>query len=371
MSGAEPLIVWLEDERAGPALLGGKFGSLAELVEAGFAVPPGFGITTAGYREFVEHEGLLERIGAARADADADDLEAIEKASAAIAELIEAASMPERLEAEIRAAYAALEDRAGVPRLPVAVRSSGVLEDTAGASFAGQYDTFLWIQGPDAVLDHVRRCWAGLFGPAVLTYDPQGEGVATVERTSMCVGVQQMVPARAAGVAFTLDPVTGDRSKVVIEAVWGLGEGVVSGDITPDRFRVDKITLEILAREIAEKEVEHRLETDSGTVQLLAVEEERRGLPCLLDEQIAELAARPRRSSATAARRRTSSGRSTRRAACTCSRCVPRRCGASGSRSGSSSPGRRASSASSARSCRSQGGPHEQCRDHGRRRRVA
>jgi pyruvate, water dikinase len=295
MSADTPLIVWLEHEQAGPTLLGGKFGSLAELVRADFAVPPGFGITTAGYRAFVGHEGLLERIGEAHAGARSDDLAAIESASAAIADLIAEAPLPDGLEQEIRDAYAELERRAGVERLPVAVRSSGILEDTEGASFAGQYDTYLWIQGADAVLEAVRRCWAGLFGPAVLTYDPGGKGDVGVERTAMCVGIQQMVPARAAGVAFTLDPVTGDRSKVVIEAVWGLGEGVVSGDVTPDRFRVDKITLEVLAREIAEKECEHRLDPDSGEVRLLPVEEARRGEPCLTDAEVVALAAEAKR----------------------------------------------------------------------------
>jgi pyruvate,water dikinase len=104
-----------------------------------------------------------------------------------------------------------------------------------------------------------------------------------------------MVEARAAGVAFTLDPVTGDRSKVVIEAVWGLGEGVVSGDVTPDRFRVDKITLELLAREIAEKEVEHRLDPAAGRVRLLEVEPERRGMACLDDALVTAIAAEAKR----------------------------------------------------------------------------
>jgi pyruvate,water dikinase len=291
MRATEPFIVWIDEEHATPALLGGKFGSLAEMVQAGFAIPSGFGITTAGYRAFVEHDGLAERIREARGDSRADDLPAIERASEAITELILQAPMPDGLEREIREAYARLEERAGEDGLPVAVRSSGVLEDTAGASFAGQYDTFLWITGADAVLEHVRRCWAGLFGPQVLTYDPTGDGGGKAEKASMCVGIQQMVPARAAGVCFTLDPVTGDRSKVVIEAVWGLGEGVVSGDITPDRFRVDKITLEILAKEIADKELEHRLDADSGAVRLLAVEDERRTLSCLDDEHIAAIAA--------------------------------------------------------------------------------
>ena len=127
MSADTPLIVWLEHEQAGPSLLGGKFGSLAELVQAGFAVPPGFGITTAGYRAFVEHENLLARIREAHAGATPDDLAAIEQASAAIADLIEQAPLPGELEQQIRDAYAALELRAGEERLPVAVRSSGVL----------------------------------------------------------------------------------------------------------------------------------------------------------------------------------------------------------------------------------------------------
>jgi pyruvate,water dikinase len=295
VSADEPFIVWLDDELAAPALLGGKFGSLAEMVKAGFAVPPGFGITTAAYRAFVAHEGLVDRIREARGDAPADDLPAIERCSAAIAALIAAAPMPEHLEREIRAAYERLEQHAGAAAVPVAVRSSGILEDAEGASFAGQYDTFLWICGADAVLEHVRACWAGLFGPQVLTYQPHGAGAGSVDNAAMCVGIQQMVAARAAGVAFTLDPVTGDRSKVVIEAVWGLGEGVVSGDVTPDRFRVDKITLEILAREIADKEHEHRLDAGTGTVRLLAVDEDRRRAACLEDEHIGALAAEAKR----------------------------------------------------------------------------
>jgi pyruvate,water dikinase len=295
MSAGEPSIVWLDDEGATPVRLGGKFGSLAELVRAGFAVPAGFGITTAAYRAFVEAGALDERIGELLEAAPADDLVAIERAGAQIAALIAAAPMPSRLEGDIRAGYAELESRAGMPDVPVAVRSSGVLEDTEGASFAGQYDTYLWVQGADAVLDHVRRCWSGLFGAQVLTYHPRGEGISHAEQAAMCVGVQQMVDARAAGVAFTLDPVTGDRSTVVIESVWGLGEGVVSGDVTPDRFRVDKITLEILVREIADKDREHRLDPGAREVRLVEVEPERRGVPSLDDDAVRAVAAEAKR----------------------------------------------------------------------------
>lgn len=290
MTVTQPLVVWLGDERARPELLGGKFGSLAEMVRDGFAVPNGFGITTAGYRTFMEFDGLVDRIREARGNVSPDDLPGIEACSAAIAKLIDDAPMPPELEREIAGGYAKLTELAGTSDVPVAVRSSGINEDTAGASFAGQYDTYLWIQGVEAVLRHVRRCWAGLFGAQVLTYQPGGDELQDVADAAMCVGIQQMVPARAAGVAFTLDPVTGDRSKIVIEAVWGLGEGVVSGDVTPDRFRVDKITLEILAREVADKLAEHRLDPQAGEVRLVDVPEDRRTVACLETEHIVALA---------------------------------------------------------------------------------
>jgi pyruvate, water dikinase len=283
------LVAWLDAPDDRSALLGGKFGSLAELVRAGFAVPPGFGITTEAHRAFVAHGGLEARIDALRTGLATDDLVAVERCSAAIRTAILAAPMPAGVEAGIRESYAELSRRTGEDDVPVAVRSSGTLEDSAAASFAGQYDTFLWVRGADAVLGRVRECWAGLFGPRVLTYAERTEGAA------MCVGVQQMVPARAAGVAFTLDPLTGDRSKIVVEAAWGLGEGVVGGDVTPDRFRVDKITFEILAKEIADQEAEHRFDPASGEVRLLPVEAERRRRPCLTDEQLTALASEAKR----------------------------------------------------------------------------
>ena len=145
------------------------------------------------------------------------------------------------------------------------------------------------------MLAHVRRCWAGLFGAAVLTYRPDESASPGAARRTMCVGVQQMVDARAAGVMFTLDPVTGDRSKVVIEAVWGLGEGVVSGDVTPDRFRVDKVTLEALSREVNEQPDEHRFDAAAGGVRRTPVPPERGRLACLDDTHITALAAEAKR----------------------------------------------------------------------------
>jgi pyruvate,water dikinase len=293
MTATPPRVVWLDDRiSADRGLLGGKFGSLAEMTAAELAVPPGFGITTAAYRAFIEGSGLADQLRDACAQAAKTDLAGVEKISERIAAGIRTAPMPADLEDGIRAAYAELERRTGITDVPVAVRSSGESEDLEGASFAGQYDTFLWIQGADNVLANVRECWAGLFGPAVLTYRPAGHelpAVATGE-LAMCVGVQQMVPARAAGVMFTLDPVTGDRSKIVIESCWGLGEGVVKGDITPDRCRVDKVTLELLEREVSRKEEQYGFDEAAGAVRLIPVEAERQEANCLDEECVLELA---------------------------------------------------------------------------------
>ena len=286
---AAPFVVWLDDAEADTSapVLGGKFASLAEMTAAGFHVPAGFGVTTAGWEAFVAENALAGELREATADVDTGDLAAVEALSARIAARIDAAPFPAALEDAIRTAYARLEERTGATEPPVAVRSSGVSEDLAGASFAGQYDTFLWVIGADALLAHVKRCWAGIFGPQVLTYHPNGVDVGAA---GMCVGVQQMVVPRAAGVMFTLDPLSGDRSKIVVEACWGLGEGVVSGDVTPDRFRVDKVTLEVLAAELADKLQEHRFDPAAGRVVLADVPDERRSAACLDDEHVRTLA---------------------------------------------------------------------------------
>jgi pyruvate,water dikinase len=290
-STGSPFVLWIDEpEAVGSKLLGGKFASLAEMTAGGFAVPGGFGITTAAYRYFLESAGLAERAREVRAQAVGADLARVQEISAEFTAAIEAASLPADLEAAVRSAYAELERRTGREGLPVAVRSSGESEDLAGASFAGQYDTFLWIRGADDVLEHVRRCWAGMFGAAVLTYRPDADPAAVAVDHGICVGVQQMVEARAAGVMFTLDPVTGDRSKVVIEGCWGLGEGVVSGGVTPSRYVVDKVTFEVLKREVAHQEEQFSFDPAIAAVGLVPVAPELCDAPCLDDGQIRALA---------------------------------------------------------------------------------
>ena len=208
--------------------------------------------------------------------------------------LIVAADMPADVESAIRAGYAAI---AGANDLPVAVRSSATAEDMPDASFAGQQDTYLWVVGADEVVTHVKSCWASLFNARAISYRAKNhlEGVAV----EMAVGVQKMVDARSAGVAMTLNPINGDRTKIVIDSAFGLGEPVVSGEITPDNFVVEKVLLEILSRKISEKD--HELVPDRAARRAVdrVIEPSRRTQPSLSDAEtiaVAKLAKRWKRS---------------------------------------------------------------------------
>ncbi len=216
-----PLILPLEEVgREDLALVGGKAANLGELLRAGFPVPAGFVVTTAAYDRLVAHAGLEVTISR-MLDPRPED-------GAAVREALARAPMPPELEREIRTAYRRLG------RGPVVVRSSATAEDLPGAAFAGQQDTFLNLVDPEAVLAAVRRCFASLWTDRAVAYrerrgfDPRGLRLAVV--------VQRLVEARTAGVLFTANPVTGAREEVVIEAVPGLGEALVSGLVTPDRL---------------------------------------------------------------------------------------------------------------------------------------
>jgi pyruvate,water dikinase len=198
------------------------------------------------------------------------------------------APVPEEVVEAVQAAYRELAARAGVEDLPVAVRSSATAEDLPGASFAGQQDTYLWVQGAGHVLIRTLVCWSSLFTPRAITYRMQ-MGFPH-EKVLISVGVQKMANARAAGVMFTLNPVNGDRTKIAINANWGLGETVVAGEVTPDEYWVDKVTLEIVQRTVSPKTVECVPDPHLREVTLRPVPEERQMEPCLTDEEIVELA---------------------------------------------------------------------------------
>jgi pyruvate,water dikinase len=205
--------------------------------------------------------------------------------------MIGALAMPAGLAGAIRDAYTRLCGRCGADA-PVAVRSSATCEDQPDASFAGEHDTYLWVRGGGAVAEHVLRCWASLFTDRGIAYRLE-RGYAKAN-AAMSVGIQQMVRPRAAGVAFTLNPLDGDRSQIAIDASWGFGEAVVSGEVTPDNYLVDKVMGAITRRTISAKTVEYRL-TDASTVAARQIEADRQTTPCLTDEEVLAVARLARR----------------------------------------------------------------------------
>ena len=208
MDAQVPLVMALDDPGAAPGVVGGKGASLARLARAGFRVPPGFHVTTSAYLDFIGRGGLREPVLAAMSAVDVSDAATFDAAAARIGELFAGQPVPAPTAAAIAGAYACLGDD-----VPVAVRSSATVEDLPGMSAAGQHDTYLNVRGEAAVLDAVKRCWASLWSARAIGYRAR-HGVEPGE-VSIAVVVQQLVPAEAAGVMFTIDPVDGARDKVV------------------------------------------------------------------------------------------------------------------------------------------------------------
>lgn len=285
-------IAWFEDLRlADRPSAGGKCASLGELISAGIPVPMGFTVTAEAWQEVIEHADLAHRIGDLTRTVDPASSAALREVQARAAGIVHGAQLPPGLEDEIRGAYDTLCRRVGRDDLPVAVRSSAVAEDGAANSFAGQQETYLWVRGADDVVERVRDCWASLFTPQAIAYRAKLDQAHRDEAVRMAVGVQEMVDAEVAGVAFTVSPITGDPSVMAVNASWGLGEAVVSGSVTPDEFWLSKIGLTVTRRTITHKA--HRCvpsPTGRGT-EIVDVPDELADVPCLTDELVAELAA--------------------------------------------------------------------------------
>src|SRR6266566_3613059 len=196
--------------------------------------------------------------------------------------------MPSDIANEVRSAYRDLERKTNSPQVKVAVRSSATSEDLPDASFAGQQDTYLNVKGEDALVHYVQKCWSSLYTPRAIFY--REEKGFPHEKVLISVGVQKMVESEVSGVIFTLDPVNGDPSKIIIESSWGLGEALVAGVVRPDRFIVDKGTLQIVHKEIVPKMVEHVPNHETGLTMEREVPAERRNAASLGDEQVVELA---------------------------------------------------------------------------------
>jgi len=267
--------------------VGGKNASLGELINAGVRVPPGFAVTTDGYLNFTLETGIQDEIFRILSKMAVGDIASQEDASQQIQQKIKTAELPVNIKADIDAGYNSLCEYCKVDSLPVAVRSSATAEDLPNASFAGQQDTYLWVQGVDQVIERVQYCWASLFTPRAIDYRIKNN--FPHEKVLISVGVQKMVNSKAAGVMFTLNPTDGDLSKVVIEGAWGLGETVVSGSVNPDKFVVDKIVMETSDKTVSTKHIECVYDPEKGGVIDADVDEERQCICCLTDLEVKEL----------------------------------------------------------------------------------
>jgi phosphohistidine swiveling domain-containing protein len=273
----------LDDPSASLELVGGKGASLSRLAGAGFPVPAGYHITTNAYKQFIEENELQPQILGIIDQVDAADPGQLEEASREISSLFSQATIPPGVAGAIVQAYTDLEGLSPA----VAVRSSATAEDLPEASFAGQQETYLNVSGPDAVLEATRNCWASLWTARAIGY--RAKQAIPPGDVSLAVVVQLLIPAEAAGILFTANPIDGSRDQILINASWGLGEAVVGGLVTPDTITLDKSSGDILTREIAVKKIQ-TMRVNGGTKEI-PVPENLSSLPALRDRQAVELAA--------------------------------------------------------------------------------
>jgi pyruvate, water dikinase len=267
-------------------IVGGKCSSLGAMTRAGLPVPTGFAVTTHAYVDSMSRDHVAPVLHELLEGLDVADLGQLSKVAKACRRTVRDAGPSPASEEAVRVGYRQLCERVGVADLPVAVRSSATAEDQPDASFAGQQDTYLWIRGEDEVVNHVVRCWASMYTDRAISY--RHENGYPNDDVAMSVAVQQMVLPKSAGVAFTLNPINGDRSSIVIDSAFGLGEAVVSGNVTPDNYTVDKVVFEITKRIVSAKEVECCLQND--TVVLAPLDAERSVAPSLTDAEIKAVA---------------------------------------------------------------------------------
>src|SRR3989449_418949 len=286
----DAIVLWLEDVRKDDIpLVGGKCANLGELVAKGTRVPPGFAVTAGAFSRFLAETRIGEIIHKTLGNSNGSrDPKQYEEASQEVRKIVESVQMPTDIENEIRRAYQELCQKTGSKSIKVAVRSSATTEDLPDASFAGQQDTFLNVTGEDQLVHYVQMCWSSLYTPRAIFY--REEKGFPHEKVLISVGVQKMVDSKSSGVIFTIDPVNGDPSKIVIEATWGLGEALVGGHVRPDRYIVDKGTMQIVHRDVVRKTVEQVPNYETGLTMKHDVPRERQSIACLNDEMVMELA---------------------------------------------------------------------------------
>lgn len=263
-------------------LVGGKGANLGEMIKAKFPVPPGFAVTVKAYDQFIEENDLFDPINEILHKTDVHNPKSLEDASKKVQDSIKKGHIPDDVAKAVIAAYKKMSSKNEL----VAVRSSATAEDLPGASFAGQQETYLNVKGEANLLDKVRACWASLFTARAIFY--REENKIEHKKVKISVIVQKMIQAEVSGVMFTIDPVTNEKEKIMVEAVWGLGELIVQGSVVPDRYMVQKETFSILSKEISDQTImQVREGKDTKDIKVPEKIKDKQKLP---DEDIVEIA---------------------------------------------------------------------------------
>lgn len=288
MTRRTTVIAWFDEATKNDIrLVGGKGANLGEMVHAQIPVPPGFIVTVDAYFAFLQAARIVDEIRPYLETLDVDDSQKLQAVATLIKSRISDSPMPDDIASQIKAAYRKLGG--GL----VAVRSSATAEDLPEASFAGQQRTFLNVQGEDDVVTAVQGCWASLFEPRAIFYRHE-HGFDHFE-VGIAVPVQTMVQSETSGVLFTVEPLSSDKTKILIEAIYGLGEAIVSGEITPDQYLLNKEELRIVDKKIRKQEWQLVMDSKVSPGELegsvrLAIPTSKQSVQKLTDEEIIALA---------------------------------------------------------------------------------
>lgn len=277
------LVVWFKEvDKSDIPLVGGKGANLGEMIQAGFPVPNGFIVTTNAYYQFLRENNLEEKIRHFINATNFDNTKSLNNASKLIKKHMMEGNLSEKLVKDVFRAYTKLGGEAPL----VAVRSSATAEDLPDASFAGQQETFLNVQGEANLLLKIKEAWASLFDARAIFY--RHDKHINHFKVGIALPVQKMVASEKSGIMFSLDPVTNDKTKVVIEAIYGLGELIVQGSVTPDHYEVHKEDFKITAKKAVEQKI---MLTKVGTKNKeTKIPVSKRKLQKITDEQIITLA---------------------------------------------------------------------------------
>jgi pyruvate, water dikinase len=281
---AKPLVLFFkETDKHDLSQVGGKGANLGEMTQAGFPVPNGFAVTVASYNLFVEANNLAEQIRELLTGIDVEESNELNRVARKIQNLLNTSEFPDEVKKEVFKAY---EKLSGNEHALVAVRSSATAEDLPGASFAGQQATFLNIKGEANLMNAVRECWASLFTARAIYYRVQNK--IDHNKVKISVIVQKMIQSKVSGVMFTIDPVSNEKDRIIIESVWGLGEMIVQGSVIPDTYVVQKDTFSILSKEISDQSIQ--LVKQGQDNKEIEVPKNIRDIQKITDEDIIKLA---------------------------------------------------------------------------------